>query len=330
MNERPRILVSESKDFSVAAADMLRRAGDLMLADVGRADLLRAVRDCDVLWVRLRHLIDAEVMQAGPRLKVIATATTGLNHIDLDEARRRGIAVVSLRGEAEFLKDIRATAEHTVALALAVLRNIPAATQHAVDGGWDRDRFKGHELYRKTAGIVGYGRLGRIVARYFAAFGMRVLVTDPHVNPQDMDPGVEAVSLDGLLHAADVVTLHVSYSEETRGFFGARQFAAMKPRSWFINTARGELVDEQALVDALEAGRLAGAAVDVLADENHLVPDSNPLIRYARQHRNLVITPHIGGCTEESMSRTEEFIARRVLAALCVAQGGPGESAAGR
>jgi D-3-phosphoglycerate dehydrogenase len=182
------ILVAEEREFSPRAAEMLRHLGDLTMGDLDRVGLVRAVRDADVLWVRLRNRIDAEVMDAAPHLKIIVSHSTGLNHIDLEEAGRRGIKVISLRGEADFLKEIRATAELTLALILASVRHLPGAVAHAARGGWDRDLFKGNELYGKTAGIVGYGRLGRIVARYLTAFDVRVLAADPYVDPGSMAP----------------------------------------------------------------------------------------------------------------------------------------------
>src|SRR5262245_5867775 len=307
-----RILISEPTGFSKAATEVLGQLGEPVLVDLDRMGLLAAVRDADVLWVRLRNRIDAEVMAAAERLKIVVTPTTGLNHIDLEEADRRGIRVLSLRGETDFLKNIRATAEHTIALMLALLRNVPAAMAHVHDGGWNRDLFKGRELHGKTIGVAGYGRLGRIVARYLQAFDTRVLAADPRIDVAAVAPGVTLVSLPQLLREADLVTLHVSLSDETQGFFGREQFAAMKPGAWFINTSRGELVDEAALLDALQSGHLAGAALDVLGQEQSAGMSAHPLVAYARKHEHLIVTPHIGGCTVESMEGTELFLARKL------------------
>jgi D-3-phosphoglycerate dehydrogenase len=313
--------VAESAGFSERAAVLLRRVGDLVLADLDRRGLVDAAGEADALWVRLRHRIDAEVMDAAKRLRIIATPTTGLNHIDLDEAGRRGIRVLSLRGEREFLREVRATAEHTLALILALLRRIPGAAAHVRDGGWDRDRFQGRELYSTTVGIVGYGRLGRIVARALRALDTRVLATDPYVGPDVVEPGVTLVPLARLLREADLVTLHVNLTEESRGFFGRAQFEVMKPGGWFINTSRGELVDESALLVALQAGRLAGAAVDVLCDEHPEGMAAHPLVAYAREHEHLLITPHIGGCTTESTAKTELFLAAKLAQAMTALEG---------
>jgi len=311
-----RILVAESAGFAPQAADILRGLGDVTLADLTRGGLIAAVGDADVLWVRLRHRIDAEVMRVGERLRVIVSPTTGLNHIDLAEADRRGIHVLALRGETAFLNDVVGTAEHTLALILALLRRLPAATQHTANGGWDRDPFKGREIRGRTAGIVGYGRLGRIVGRYLVAMGARVLVTDPNVAAADPPADVIPSTLDALLAGSDLVSLHVNLTPETHTFFGRRQFQAMRRGSWFVNTARGELVDEFALLEALECGHLAGAALDVLADESSAGMDQNALVGYSRRHDNLIITPHIGGCTVESMGKTEQFMAGRLEAFL--------------
>jgi D-3-phosphoglycerate dehydrogenase len=311
------ILVSESSRFSPAALLRLQSIGRVELADVAdRRELLSKVRDADILWVRLRHRIDGEIMEGAPRLRAIATPTTGLNHIDLDEAQRRNIQILSLRGHTDFLRNIYATAEHTMALIFALIRRLPAAAQHVNAGSWNRDLFVGQELHDKTAGIVGYGRVGRMVAQYLSAFGMRVQITDPRAGAESLPSGVEVTSLDNLLKTSDLVTLHVDLTEKTRGFFGKREFDLMKHRSWFINTSRGELIAEAALLDALRNGRIAGAALDVLCDENSSGTQHHPLVQYSREHANLLITPHIAGCTIESTEKTENFIAEQVVAFL--------------
>lgn len=306
-------LVAESSGFSTQAAALLQEIGDLVLADLSRGDLLRAVRGSDILWVRLRHRIDAEVFAAAPGLRIVVTPTTGLNHIDVEEAHQRDIRVLSLRGEVDFLREVRATAEHTLALLLALLRWLPAATMHVRGGGWNRDLFRGHELSDKVAGVVGYGRLGRLVAHSLKALGARVLLADPHVEREEVESGLQLLSLEELLRKADIVTLHVAYSSTTHSFFGQREFSLMKEGSWFVNTSRGELVDESALLAALRSRRLAGAALDVITGEYSGELSDHPLIQYARDHDRLIVTPHIGGCTVESMAKTEVFMAKRLV-----------------
>jgi len=307
------LLVAECSEFPAEAVRLLRDHHDVRLRDIKKFDdLLREVETAQVLWVRLRHRITEQVFDHAPRLRMLVSPTTGLNHIDLDAASERNVEVVSLLGEGDFLKEIRATAEHTVAMTLALIRQLPAAARHVMEGGWDRDLFRGGELFGSTIGVVGYGRLGRIVATYFTAFGATVLATDPNVTIDDVRDGVEMTTLEDLSRRADVVSLHVSLSAESAGFFGAQELGTMKPSAFLINTSRGEILDEKALLDALRSGRLSGAALDVLTGENPEGMDDHPLVRYSARNPNLIITPHIGGNTSQSRSRAEIFLARRV------------------
>jgi D-3-phosphoglycerate dehydrogenase len=297
---------------------LLAQIGDVNLADLDRATLLRHVSEADILWVRLRTRIDSEVLGAATRLKTIVTPTTGLNHIDLTEAERRGIRVLSLKGETSILRNVRATAEHTIALILALSRRLPQAWRHVREGGWTRDLFVGSEIFRKTAGIVGYGRLGCLVAGYLACFGARVLVCDRPNASLRAPASIEVVGREELLRLSDIVSVHVDLNPETAGFFGATEFEQMKPGALFVNTARGELVDEPALLHALRSHRLAGAALDVLGGENANGMGSHPLVAYAKDHDNLLITPHIGGCTKESMQMTELFLAQKLNDSMAI------------
>lgn len=300
------ILIAECRNFSEEAAHLLSQAGSLRQADLARHELAYHLDDVDVLWVRLRHRIDESLLEHAPRLKVVVTPTTGLTHVDLDALERRGIRLLCLRGETDFLSDVRATAEHTIALMLALLRSLPAAVAHVSDGGWSRDLFRGHELYGKKVGIVGYGRLGRIVARYLMAFEAEVLITDPAL-------GGIGLPLNTVLARSDIVTLHVDYTPDKHQFFSRECFSRMRHASWFINTSRGELVDEAALLAALRSGRLAGAAHDVLEGEGTSEDTLPAVVQYANMHGNVIVTPHIGGCTYESMQKTEMFLARKTV-----------------
>lgn len=301
------ILVSESAHFAPSAAAILNQLGNVTWGDLTRESLLRNLSEAEVLWVRLRHVIDQEIMNAAPKLRWIATPTTGLNHIDLEAAARREIRVVSLRGQVEFLSNLHATAELTVALILALLRRLPAAIEHTRAGLWNRDLFRGQEVHHRTVGIVGYGRLGKIVAGCLVALGARILATDRR--PVQAGPGVTLVDLPALLEQSDIVTLHADLVPENAGFFDRNCFQRMRPGSFFVNTARGELIDEDALLEVLHSGRLAGAALDVMTGEWSADKTKHPLVKYTGQHCNLLLTPHIGGCTEESMRQAETFLA---------------------
>lgn len=315
MRERPKILISEGKDYDASALALYKSLGDTIVETTGtRAGLLAALHDYHVLVVRLRYTVDREMLDCAPNLRVIVSPTTGLNHIELEEAKRRGVEVLSLRGESGFLRTIPATAELTWGLVLALHRKIPQAMLAVRSGIWDRDTFRGRDLCGKTLGVVGLGRIGRMVAGFGLAFGMKVLAVDP-ASPST-EAGVTLCGLSFLLEESDLVSLHVPLMPETLGMIGHGEFARMKRGSYFINTSRGELIDESALVKALESGHLAGAAVDVLQGEhgeNKSWMAENPLAVYARQHDNVVVTPHIGGATLESMAMTEVFMAEKFI-----------------
>jgi D-3-phosphoglycerate dehydrogenase / 2-oxoglutarate reductase len=308
------VLIADPAGFSPRALELLRTAAEVDLQPCGQSELRQALGTHDAVWTRLGHRIDGDMLVGELRCRVLACAATGLDHIDEAACARRGVQVVSLRGETAFLRTVRATAEHTVALALALLRRLPAAVADTSAGRWRRERFQGRELYGKTAGVVGVGRLGTLVAGYLRAFGMEVLGYDPGPDfPHDVAARVDDLQV--LCARADLITVHVPLRPETRKLIGGREIAAMKPDAILINTSRGAIVDEAELLAALRAGGLAGAALDVLEDEP-AVDESHPLVAYARAHENLIITPHIGGNTVESFEKTEVFLAGRVIEAL--------------
>jgi D-3-phosphoglycerate dehydrogenase len=221
-----------------------------------------------------------------------------------------------LHGETDFLRTVSATAEHAWALLLALLRRIPHAFVAVQCGEWNRDAWRGHELDGKRLGLVGLGRVGCKVARYGLAFGMAVAAYDPYA--VEWIEGVERYpTLTGLLSQSDVVSLHVPLNNETTGMVDTNTLAVLPPGSVLINTSRGEVVNEAALVQALESKHLAGAALDVITHERY--PDRrrySSLLAYACTHDNLIITPHIAGATHESMAKTEVFMARKLATFL--------------
>jgi D-3-phosphoglycerate dehydrogenase / 2-oxoglutarate reductase len=307
------ILVAEPQDFSGEARRILEDVARVRLEQCTREQLGAAFGAYDAVWFRLAHRVDAALLGAHPRCRILATPVTGLDHIDLAACEARGVRVISLRGETEFLRDVRATAELAVTLVLALIRRIPQAAESVRRGEWRRDLFRGGELHGKTAGIVGVGRLGRIVADYLRAFGMRVIGVDPRPDfPRDVE---RADSLEALLPVCDVVSLHVSYDGSTRGLIGVRELNLMKTSAVLVNTSRGGVIDEAALLAALESGRLAGAALDVVEGEPDVRPE-HPVLRAAARLENLLVVPHIGGNTRESFAKTEVFLARKVAEAL--------------
>lgn len=304
-----RILNAEPDRYSPEARVILEQIGTVDNGPLTRGELLARLPEYDVLIVRLAHQIDAEVLARGERLRAIVSATTGLDHIDLAEAERRGVAVLSLRGETEFLRSIPATAELAWALLLGLVRRLPQAYASVLRGEWNRDAFRGHDLCGRSLGILGLGRIGEKVARYGLAFGMRVLAYDPTRDPW-MEGVERANTMDELLAASEVLSIHVPLNERTEGLIGRRELALLPPGALLVNTARGAVLQREALLEALESGRLSGAALDVLWDERGAADER--LLEYARTHENLLITPHIGGATVESMAATEVFMARKL------------------
>lgn len=314
-------LILEPKDYSATAVATYKKLGPVYLwPEIKDSDKDTVLRGTTILVLRLAHKIDASWLDRMPNLKIIATPTTGLNHIDMAEAKRRGIKVVSLRGRTSFLKNIPSTAEKTMALMLSLIRNVPWAFEHVKQGGWNRDLFKGRQLLGKTLGLVGFGRLGKIVARYAKVFGKNVIAYDPHVakNVFKRHGVLRVSSLEDLFRKSDIISVHAALTDETKNLIQERYFKAAKPGAYLINTARGEIIDEAALLRALKDKRIAGAALDVLWNESgdgrHL--KNNPLVDYARTNSNLLIVPHLGGATYEAMQVTEDFIADLVKKSL--------------
>lgn len=306
-------LITEPIGYSADALELYSRSCDLECGVTNRSDLLAKVKDKDILIVKIGFAIDAEVFAAAENLKIIACPTTGLNHIDLDAAQSANIKVLSLKNESEFLSNIPSTSELTWALLLNLMRNLTAATVSAANGNWFRDQFLGKELKDKTIGIVGLGRLGTIVAKYAHAFDMQVQCFDPYLNFHP-DWVVRQNDLKGLMSTSDIISLHVPLNNETAKMIGSSQLDWCKANALLINTSRGEVICEQALLDALVTKKIGGAALDVLTDEVGQTSNfQSPLIDYAKKYKNLLISPHIGGATVEAMEKTEIFIAQKVI-----------------
>lgn len=255
------------------------------------------------------------VMKQAKNLRVIGSATTATDHIDHTAAKKFGIKIISLKGETKFLKTIPSTAEHTWGLLLALIRNTMPALDDVRSGTWEGKPFAGTELKGKTLGIVGVGRLGTIVAGYGKAFGMNVIGCDLSNIPSSV---CKQVKLEPLLRQSDVVTLHVHLTEETHHLMNALRLKMMKPTAVLINTSRGKIVDQAALLKALKGKKIAGYAADVLEHEMQFGRDcsNDPLVRFAKCHRNVLLTPHIGGRTYEARMKTDVFIAARMKEAL--------------
>lgn len=268
----------------------------------------------------LGYLWGKEKIDLAPALKVIASNTTGVPHIDVDYASQRGIRVISLKNETEFLEAITPTAEMTWALILGIVRRVPWAFLGVCSGVWERRNFGGKAMLSSmTLGIVGLGRLGKMVARIARSFGMKVLYYDPFVTVHWGDIR-KIESLDELVSQSDIVSVHIPMEPQNAALFDAARFARFRDGAYFVNTSRGEIVHSDALQMALTSGKLAGAAVDVLDGEfspefKHRAGE-HPLVQYARTHDNLLITPHIGGSTVDAWRLTEQHTIELTLQAL--------------
>lgn len=284
-----KVLITEK--LAESGVELLRREFEVdVLLGLSPGELVEKIGEYDGLIVRSATKVTAEVIEAAGRLKAIGRAGIGVDNIDIEAATKRGILVANAPES-----NTVAAAEHTLGLMLAVARRIPAADASLRRGEWNRSAFKGVEVAEKTLGLVGLGHVGSIVARGALGMGMRVLAYDPYVSEERMrSMNVErAASLEEVLEAADFVSLHVPRTPQTTGMVDEEALARMKPTAYLINVARGGIVDETALYNALKQGEIAGAALDVFAEEP---TTESPLFSLP----NVVVTPHLGASTAEA------------------------------
>src|SRR5262249_41769775 len=295
-----KVLVRE--EIAPAGVELLRAKFDV--DEDRKSDLAEIIHRYDAIVIRSATKLTADLIAKGTNLKVIGRAGVGVDNVDVDAATRQGIVVANAPES-----NVVSAAEHTVGLLVALARNIPQAHAALVDGRWERSKWSGVELAEKTLGILGFGRIGQQVARRALGLQMRVVAYDPFVSAERFkELGVESDTFDGVLARADFVTVHLPLNDETRGAIDADAIAKMKDGVRIVNAARGEHVDEAALVAALESGKVAGAAIDVFAKE----PYSGPLL----QAPNIVVTPHLAASTDEAQDRGGVSVAEQVVAAL--------------
>jgi len=308
-----KILNTIGEVYTPEARTILEQLGEVDYKNLAQAELLKIISPYQILLVGLGLNINREIITRGENLKIIATATTGLDHIDMAFAKERGIRVLSLKGENDFLDSITGTAELAFGLMINLCRLIPLAIESVQRGEWHRENFRGYNLFEKTLGIVGMGRLGKMMARYGLAFGMRVIFFDPYVN-QELFPKYKKVSFEQFVKESDMISLHVHLNSETENMFTKKVFEKMKSTAYLVNTSRDMVVNEADLLDALMTKKIAGYATDVLSGEidfGGVIPSGHPLVVYSKNHSNVVIVPHIGGMTFESRTKTDVFIAEK-------------------
>jgi D-3-phosphoglycerate dehydrogenase / 2-oxoglutarate reductase len=301
-----RVLVKEK--IGESGVQLLRDAGfDVELGvDWEDGDLERRIGDFDGILIRSATRLTAEVLEHAERLKVVGRAGVGVDNVDVDAATKRGIVVANAPQS-----NVITASEHTLAMLLALVRKVPQAHGSLIAGAWERSKFSGVELYEKTLGVLGFGRIGQLVAQRALGFGMRVVAFDAYVSEERFrEVGVErAATSDELYAQADFITIHLPVTPDTENWLDAGAFAKMKDGVRIVNVARGKLVVEDALREALDSGKVAGAALDVFREEP---VTHHPLFEYP----NVVVTPHLGASTAEATDRAGYQAAEQVVAAL--------------
>ncbi len=304
-NARPRVLVAEK--VGASGIDLLKESFEVELGfDWDRDQIKQRLPEFDGILIRSATKLDAELLEAGPRLRAIGRAGVGVDNVDVPEASRRGIVVANAP-----LSNVVTAAEHTMALLLALARNVPQADASLKAGRWDRSKYSGVELYEKTLGVVGFGRIGQLVSERAKGFGMRVVAYDPLVSGERYrELGVErAEAPDDLYAVADFLTLHLPKTPETAGWLNAEVLSKCKDGVRVLNVARGPLVVDEDLQAALDSGKVAGAALDVFQSEPIT---EHPLFGYP----NVIVTPHLGASTTEANDRAGFQAAEQIVAAL--------------
>jgi D-3-phosphoglycerate dehydrogenase len=300
-----RVLIKEK--LAPSGVELLRRDFEVDYEpEMSREEMLERIREYDALIVRSATKVDNEVIAAATKMKVIGRAGVGVDNIDVEAATKRGIMVINAPQS-----NIISAAEQTMALLMALCRDIPEAAGSLRQKRWERKKFEGVELYHKVMGIIGLGRVGTLVAHRCQAFGMNVIAYDPYISEEKAKKqGVELMpKLDDLLKEADFISVHLPKNQETVHLLGRKEFAKMKDGVRIINVARGGIIDEDALLEALNSGKVAGAALDVFEKEPAV---DSPLI----DHPRVIATPHLGASTAEAQDRAGVMIAEQVRAAL--------------
>lgn len=309
--QKPKIIVTVDMEHLPASRAILEKCGKVTYAGkLPKKKLLALIPSYDAIVTNLQQRIDKDIVAAGKKLKLIATPSTGTDHIDTDAAESKGIVVQSLKYDYNVLRNITSTAEHAFLLMLACLRKLPFAFEAVRKGRWNSAEWRGREAAGRTVGIIGYGRLGAIFSRLARGFAMNVIACDPFKKIKD--PWVRQVAMKELLKRAEIIAIHVHLTPKTRGLIGKNEFALMRKGVYLVNTSRGALIDESVFLNCLKSGKIACAGIDVLAGELGGRIAGQPLVRYARTHHNLIITPHVGGCTCDAQEKAFRHAAQKI------------------
>jgi D-3-phosphoglycerate dehydrogenase len=316
MNAKKYRTLCMSDEVVESALDPLRELGEVDVKAPDRQFLLDHIHEYDAYLPALKVRIDRELARRGAagRLRLIYTPSTGLDHLDLDALEEFGVQMECIRTEFELLDRITSTAELAFTLMLSAARKVPAGHNAAMKGVWARDLYRGHQLSGKTLGVLGVGRLGSMMVDFGRGFRMNVIGCDP--NPRKRIPDLEYLGFEEFAARADVITIHIHLTAENERFLNAERIEQMKDGVILVNTSRGKIIDEEALLAALRAGKVGGFGADVIVGEWRDDLDRHPLIAYAREHDNVTIVPHVGGVTWEAQSMTLRFVAEKMAAVM--------------
>jgi D-3-phosphoglycerate dehydrogenase / 2-oxoglutarate reductase len=302
-----RMLCPEPDSFSKKGLEFAKSFSQLTLKNMTQSEFEKIAPMYDVVLVRFNTLVGLSVFGEGSCVKTIISPTTGLDHIDMESAKIHGIKVFHLRGKKKFLKGVSGTAELAVGLMLSLLRKIPQSFSDVKDGVWETGPYRGNEVSGKTLGIIGCGRLGAKVAKVSVALGMNVIAYDPFITRFPRGVGVKSTQFE-VLSQADIISLHVPLLTGTKHLISDREIGQMRDGVVIINTSRGSIVNTTSLLKGLKNKKILAAAVDVMENEHLMQGVRHPLVNYAIKNDNLLITPHIGGATYESVEKTDLFI----------------------
>lgn len=318
-NNKPKLLYYKILNFQPENIELLRENFNVLFLENPIYDDIDILKEIEIIFAPLGFMLDEKKIDLMSNLKVIASNTTGEPHIDCQYAEKKGICVISLKNDQEFLSKVTSTAEHAWGLTLALVRRTPWAFQSVLEGDWNRRLFGGKSMFSNMSiGIVGLGRLGKMIAQYASCFKMKsISYYDPYVSSSDLDEIIRIEKLEDLVSRNDIISIHVPSNKSTLKLFDKYIFSKFKNGSYLINTSRAEIVDEEAMIQALKDNVLSGAAVDVFSGEFKLNYDEllkkSELLRYAKKYDNLLITPHIGGSTIDAWKMTEKRTVDKII-----------------
>jgi D-3-phosphoglycerate dehydrogenase len=314
----PRVLFTEPEAYSKSLRNDLPKYWNCTFKNFSNEKKLISYlnkNSFEIIIGKLGLSFDKKFFQSAKSLKIFATPTTGLDHIDLKAASKRKIHVISLRGELSILKKITSTAEHAWALLLACNRNLIRLVNKTKSGYWRRVGFQLNQLSGKKIGIIGYGRIGKMLAQYAKAFRMHIFIFDKNINTAKFSNRISSVSLKNLLSTSDYIILSASYSVGDPIIMTKKNIMSIKPGAIFINISRGELVDESAIIEALKINRISMIGLDVLNGDskwNNLKKIQSPILRLSKKSDRIILTPHVGGYAKEAIESTRRFILQKV------------------